>query len=211
MKLYKNNIPVCSIIIPTYNREYILERAIKSVLNQTYKNWELIIVDDGSDDRTFSLVNGYLNNSHTIRYVKTKNNGLSIALNIGIKISSGSYCTFLGSDDEYKPEHLEKRIRLLIDNPDTDLIHGGVEIIGNHYVPDKNDTTKKIHLSECVIGGTFFGKTKMFLDLGGFKPDIYSEDSDFYERAKNSYNILHVDFPTYIYHRDLEDSICNSI
>ncbi|MCX8011295.1 MAG: glycosyltransferase family 2 protein, partial [Ignavibacteria bacterium] len=140
-------------------------------------------------------------------------NGLAHSRNFGIKNSVGKFITFLDSDDEYKRNHLELRMNYFEANHDIDLIHGGVEIIGtpeSHYVKDKNDLSKKIHLSDCVIGATLFGRRKVFEALNGFR-DIYSEDSDFVERAIEFFNIRKVDFPTYIYHRDTTDSICNTI
>lgn len=203
--------PTVSIILPTFNRAYILMRSINSVLNQTFKNWELIIVDDGSDDNTFQLINDLINQNYRIRYIKHRNIKLPFSLNTGIQISSGKYFTFLGSDDEYKINHLELRVNYLESHPDVDLIYGGLEIIGNPFVKDKNDLSKLIHLNDCIVGGTFFGKRNVFIDLNGFKNILYSEDSEFFERAKEKFNIVKVDFPTYVYHREAEDSICNNI
>lgn len=94
-------------------------------------------------------------------------------------------------------------------NPHIDLIHGGTKIIGNEFVRDKDNPDKFIHLSECSIGGTFLGKTKIFKSLNGFRNISYSEDSDFLERAEKLFNVKKVSFDTYIYHRELEDSITN--
>jgi hypothetical protein len=92
-----------------------------------------------------------------------------------------------------------------------DFIHGGVEVIGHPYVKDKNDLNREIHISECAVGGTFFGKRNVFFELGGFKDLTYSDDSDFLERAEEKFNVLKVDYPTYIYYRDTPDSICTNI
>ncbi len=209
MKLYDTLNPLVSIVLPTYNRMGTLPRAINSVLKQTFTNWELIIVDDGSTDETFDLMNKYLTKNKRIKYLKHVNMKLPIALNNGIAISCGNYITFLGSDDEYLSEHLQLRIDFMRQNPAIDFIHGGLKIIGNPYVPDKNDTSKKIHLDKCVVGGTFFAKREVFLKLNGFKQLKYSEDSEFFERAEKIYHIVKVDFPTYVYHRETEDSITN--
>ncbi|MBU1679910.1 MAG: glycosyltransferase [Bacteroidetes bacterium] len=210
MQLYQNFNPSVSIILPTFNRERLITRAINSVLGQSYTNWELIIVDDGSEDDTFAVVNPFLYEHRNIRYMKHANRYLPISLNIGIQASIGKYVTFLGSDDEYKKDHLEDRISF-IKNSNFDLIHGGVEIIGDEYVKDKNNIERKIHLSECILGGTFLGKREVFLELDGFKNIKYSEDSEFFERANNKFKIGRVNYPTYIYYRDTPDSICNTI
>jgi len=211
MKVYKNYQPIVSVIMPTFNRINYLERSIKSVIKQTLKNWELVIVDDGSTDGSFELINKYILDYENIRYMRHSNRKPPLTFNAGIQASVGKYITFLGSDDEYKPEHLEKRIDFLNLNPSVDLIHGGFEIIGHPYVKDKNDLSKEIHLSLCVIGGTFFGKRNVFFELDGFRNLSYSDDSDFFERAEKKFKIIKVDFPTYIYYRDTPDSICTTI
>ncbi len=211
LQVYKNFNPEVSIILPTYNRVNYLERAINSVLNQSFKNWELIVIDDGSTDNSANLLDNFIMKYENIRYLKHSNRKTPLSTNSGILASVGTYITFLGSDDEYKIDHLKLRIDFMSNNPDIDLIHGGVEIIGPPYVKDKNDLTRLIHLSECIIGGTFFGKRKVFFELGGFRNLNYSDDSDFFERAYKKYKIAKVDFPTYIYYLDTPDSICSTI
>jgi glycosyltransferase involved in cell wall biosynthesis len=211
MQVYKSVNPIVSIIIPTYNRADYLNRAIDSVINQTFKNWELLIIDDGSTDATFDIVNEYIIRNENIRYLKQSNEGLALAYNTGILVSSGIYLTFLGSDDEYKQNHLQARIDYMKNHPEISLIHGGVEIIGDPYIKDKYDLSRKIHISECAVGGTFFGSREMFIELNGFQNVRYGEDAEFLIRAEAKYNISKIDIPTYIYYRDTPDSICNTI
>ncbi len=212
MKLYKDFVPSVSIVLPTFNRAYVIKRAINSVIKQTVSDWELIIIDDGSNDNTFDICKSYIIKDFNIKYFKQSNRGLPSSLNEGIKVACGKFIAFLGSDDEYLPNHLELRLAFLEKNPTVELLHGGAKIIGDNYVKDKNNVSKKIHLSNCVIGGTFFGKKNLFKKLNGFKNISYSEDSDFFERAvKIGTEILKVEYPTYIYHRDTDDSICNTI
>lgn len=211
MQVYKEYQPIVSIIMPTFNRESYLKRSVSSVINQSYKSWELIIVDDGSADGTFNIADEYIKQHENIRYMKHTNRRPALSTNAGMQASVGELIAFLGSDDEWKPQFLSERVNYLADHPDIDFIHGGVEIIGHPYVKDKNDLTREIHLDDCVIGGTFFGKRKVFLELGGFKDLSYSDDSDFFERAEKKFNIAKVDFPSYIYYRDTPDSICSTI
>jgi glycosyltransferase involved in cell wall biosynthesis len=211
MQIYKDYMPVISVIMPTYNRARLIKRSIESVLNQASRSWELIIIDDGSDDNTFSIVDEYVRKYENIRYMKHSNRKTPLATNAGILASCGEYISFLGSDDEYKSEFLSQRLDFMKKHSDIDFIHGGVEIIGNPFVKDKNDLSKQIHISECAIGGTFFGKRKVFFDLNGFQNLIYSDDSDFLERVEKKFKITKVDFPTYIYYRDTPDSICSTI
>jgi glycosyltransferase involved in cell wall biosynthesis len=211
MQVYKQYSPIVSIIMPTFNRAGYLNRSINSVICQSFENWELIIVDDGSSDDTFNIVSGFIGKYEKIRYLKHTNRRPALSTNAGILASCGSLIAFLGSDDEWKPEFLKQRVDFMNDNPEIDFIHGGVEIVGHPYVKDKNDLTREIHLDECVIGGTFFGKREVFLELEGFRDLNYSDDSDFFERAAKRFKIAKVDFPTYIYYRDTPDSICSTI
>ena len=98
-----------SVIIPTYNRERVLPRAIESVLSQTYKDLELIVVDDGSTDSTSRIVNSY--DDPRIKFVRhTKNKNASAARNTGINHADGDYVAFLDSDDEWKKEKLSEQV-----------------------------------------------------------------------------------------------------
>ena len=124
--------------------------------------------------------------------------------------SKGKYITFLDSDDEYAKDHLLRRIEYLNNHPEVDMIRGGVDIIGNEYVRDKNNPKRLIHLSECSVGATFFGRRNVFLILNGFRNLEYSEDSDFLERAVKCFHIEKVDFNTYKYYREVPDSITNN-
>jgi len=211
LQLYSDHSPKVSVIIPTFNREKLILRAIESVLNQTYKSFEILIVDDGSEDSTFGLIKKYQQQFNNIRYLRHSNRKLPLTLNAGITASAGEYITFLGSDDEYKTGHLKIRAEILDNDSLIDLIYGGVQIIGNEFVKDKNDLSKQIHLSECVIGGTFFARKKVFAELGGFKNIQYSEDSEFFERASKIFKVIKIKDETYIYYRDTTDSICNNI
>lgn len=202
-------LPLVSIIMPVYNRQSYIQKAITSVLSQTYNNWELIIVDDGSNDYSPFIAENFVTLSEKVKLILQDHKNLPSAKNNGIRNSSGDFITFLDSDDEYKPDHIELRVKYLLNNTDVDLIHGGIQIIGDEFVPDKDNPDKLIHLSKCVIGATFFGRRKVFISSGGFKDLSYSEDSEFYERIKFSFKIQKVEFPTYIYHREISDSITN--
>lgn len=202
--------PLVSIILTVYNRQDYLDRCLGSVLKQTYKNWELIAIDDGSKDESHLILNRYAAQFRNIRVIKQENQKLPVSRNNGIGKSTGKYITFIDSDDEYEKDHLQKRVEYMEINDPVDLIHGGIKIIGNEFVRDKNNPEKLIHLSDCSIGGTFFGRRNVFIELDGFKNINYSEDSDFLERALKKFNVKKVYFDTYIYYRDLTDSITNT-
>lgn len=102
--------PLVSVVIPTYNREEILSRAIDSVMTQIFQNWELLIVDDGSTDGTKKLVKNYRKKDDRIKYLErpdSRKKGANACRNIGIEKANGKYIALLDSDDEWKPKHLE--------------------------------------------------------------------------------------------------------
>lgn len=102
-----------SVIIPTYNRGHLILNSIGSVLNQTYKNIEVLLIDDGSSDDTENIINNL--EDKRIRYIKlNKNKGASNARNIGIKLASGKYISFQDSDDFYHYDKIEKQYKNLI-------------------------------------------------------------------------------------------------
>lgn len=204
--------PFFSIVIATYNRENLITRAIDSVVNQDTNNWELIIVDDCSLDKTFDRIKSFFTDERIFYFKTDKNSGVAKARNLGISKSIGRYITFLDSDDEYKKNHLSVRYDLL-ENQNIDLLHGGVEIIGNRKGPDKNDKNKLIDISECIIGGTFFINSNINENLKLFDEKIdYSEDSELFEKfTRKNMKIQKTDYQTYIYYRDTEDSICNTV
>lgn len=99
-----------SVIVPTYNRESQIGRAIRSILRQTYAHYEIIIVDDGSTDRTEEIVHGIRDDR--LQYIRLENNhGAAYARNVGIRASKYKYIAFLDSDDEWYPEKLELQMR----------------------------------------------------------------------------------------------------
>lgn len=211
MNLYNANNKSVSIILPTFNRANFLKRSIESVILQSYDDWELIIIDDGSSDDTEKVLEPYLMRFPNIKYNYHLNRGVALSMNSGIKKSTGNFITFLGSDDEYLPNHLKLRVDFFNSHNNIDLIHSTAKIIGEEYVKDKNDLSKIIHLNDCILGGTLFGKKEVFEMLDGFSKVNYSPESDFIERAEGNFKISKLNLPTYIYYRDTPDSICNSI
>lgn len=102
-----------SIIIPVYNSEKYLEQCIKSVLVQTYDNWEVIIIDDGSKDNTAQIYNKFAKENNKIKIIYQKNQGVSAARNKGLEMANGEYITFLDADDWYEKDYLEKMINII--------------------------------------------------------------------------------------------------
>jgi len=116
--------PKISTIIPVYNREKYIAEAIDSVLAQTYKPIEVIVVDDGSTDNSAGIVKQYVNSS--IRYTFQPNQGIGAARNTGIELAKGSYYAFLDSDDLWTPDKISLQMKAFDNDPDLDMIFGQV-------------------------------------------------------------------------------------
>ena len=100
--------PLVSIIIPTYNRNAMLKRAIQSIINQTYRNIELLVVDDGKNESTKCVVNSF--NDKRTKYFGNSKKGANAARNLGVQQAKGEYITFLDDDDEYYPRKIESQL-----------------------------------------------------------------------------------------------------
>jgi len=139
--------PTVSIVVPTYNRARYIGRMIDSVIAQTYEDWELIIVDDGSDDGTADIVAGFKDRlGERLIYLVQDHAGCCVARNTGIEASRGRYVAFLDSDDEFLPRKLERQMALFDLRPDLGLVFcdfAYIDLDGRH-VSSVFDTKSKI-------------------------------------------------------------------
>jgi glycosyltransferase involved in cell wall biosynthesis len=124
-------IPKCpaqvSVVIPTYNRAYILREALESVLAQTYRDFEIVVVDDGSCDNTREIVESF--SCDKIRYIRhERNHGCSAAYNTGITDSQGSLVAFCDSDDMWKPDYLQRQVGFLCRHSEVDVVFCDTEV-----------------------------------------------------------------------------------
>ena len=114
VKEYREKQPLVSVVIPTYNRMDTIERSVKSVVDQTYKNIELIVVDDGSADNTLEIIKCM--NIENIVILRQNHQGANAARNLGIKQAKGEFIAFQDSDDEWLPDKLERQIVYMLRN-----------------------------------------------------------------------------------------------
>ena len=191
-----NKNPTVSVIIPTYNRAHIVGRAIQSVLDQTYQDFELIIVDDGSTDNTKDIIKEFQEQDKRVKYIKhEKNRGGSAARNTGIKNSSGYFLSFLDSDDQWLPNKLESEVKILNNNKNCIICSTGHIFINekNGKINDKmirrsiikkQLVSQKIVLrSECLTTNDFTVTKKATLKIGGFDKKLPArQDWDFWIR-----------------------------
>lgn len=122
----KTKLPLVSVIIPVYNAEKYIKQAIESVLYQTYKNVEIIIVNDFSTDKSDEIIKSLMAKHKEVNilyFINEKNLGVAESRNIGIRYASGEYIAFLDADDYWFPNKLEKQINLFLQNPNIGLVH----------------------------------------------------------------------------------------
>lgn len=208
-----------SVIIPTFNRAFILERAVRSVLNQTYTPSEVIIVDDGSTDNTKQVVESI--NNPLVKYYYKENGGAASARNLGVKMAYGDWIAFQDSDDEWRKEKLQRQVDYYKKHSDYNLIYSSYEMHmadGNTItVPSKEDDIELEGdiLSSLVIKNTIGTPTVMvkkdeFLKLGGFDERLRCiEDWNFAIRFAEQYSIGFVDEVTVDAYR-VDDSVSSN-
>ena len=126
--------PTVSIIIPTYNRWALIEETIQSVIHQTYRAWEIIVVDDGSDDDTELLITKF--NDERIRYIRIEHCGIfGKVRNQGLKIATGEYVAFLDSDDLWHEHKLRRQLELLNQYANASFVFNNVHFFGDQLQP----------------------------------------------------------------------------
>ena len=188
-----------SVIIPTYNRKHLISRAIKSVINQSLKPFEIIVVDDGSTDGTYEFINQFF---PEIRVIRQSNNGVSSARNLGLKNAKGNWIAFLDSDDEWLFKKLELQ-KKAIDHLDKYLICHTNEI----WI--RNGTRVNQMKKHQKHGGFIFEKSldicrispssvlinkKIFEHIGKFDETLkICEDYDLWLRISSRYPVLFLD------------------
>ncbi len=206
-----NNTPLVSVIIPTFNREIYLLKAIESVANQSYKNIEIIVVDDGS---THIYAESICEKFNNCTYFYKKNGGLSSARNYGISQAKGEFIAFLDDDDLWLPTKIELQVDVLINNPYYDLVHSKVAIIdedGNltgEFSGASNDKVHKRsgHVFWNALGTWVVKSPTPLIRKEVFKPDLIfdesikvGEDIDFYQRLFYRHKVIYVDEPLAYY------------
>lgn len=195
--------PIVSVIIPTYNRADLVGRAIQSVLNQTYQDFEIIIIDDASTDNTDKIM--ILLNDKKIKYIKNKKNvGGSESRNIGIKNAKGKYIAFLDSDDEWMPTKLEKQLRKINESSVfAKIIYAGYWVVKNDIlelgqIPSRKGNIHKDLLYQDYVSptSTIFLKKNCFEKAGYFNPVLNArQDYDMWLRLSCHYNFDYVKEP----------------
>lgn len=161
-----------TVIMPTWNRAFIIQRAIDSVLHQSYKNFELIISDDGSSDNTDDIIKKNYGNERRINYIKNEHSGVSNARNAALKHARSEFIAYLDSDNVWSEEYLLLMVNTFVDFPEINTLYCGVRYIDQ---PSKNDFIlfrpyeRKALLERNFIDiNIFMHRTILFEKLHGF-------------------------------------------
>ena len=203
-----------SVIIPTYNRANFLERAIDSVLSQTRKVDECIIVDDGSSDNSSLILQKYQSNVGVIRL--DKNSGVSHARNVGMKMASGNWIALLDSDDEWKANKLERQLEAIHKKPDTVFCHTEEIWIRNGKRVNQMKKHQKFggfifdkSLERCLISpSSVLFRKSLLEEIGYFDPTFpICEDYDLWLKVSARYAVLFLDEPLVIKYAGHKDQL----
>ena len=191
------NKPLISIIMPTCNSENTIKNAITSVLEQTYDNWELLIVDDGSTDNTLDLLNNISNDKIRI-FSYNENKGASFARNFALKEVTGDYIMYLDSDNEWDSRYLETMVGAFIELPDADAIYSGQLLYENYnskpYAIRFGAFNKPLlHNRNYIDINCFCHKNYIPEEIGGFDENFGKlANWDYILRISNNYKMYSV-------------------
>jgi glycosyltransferase involved in cell wall biosynthesis len=205
--------PLVSVIIPTFNRAELLKRAVNSVINQEYQNFEIIIIDDSTKGNSENAVKGFP--ERNIKYLKRKQReSVAAKRNIGITLSKGTYIAFLDDDDEWLPKKLTLQVDLLQkSNSDVGAIHSncfvdfGTKKYLYHTQDLRDQSTRRLLEGNFIATSTFILK-KTCLDVVGYHDEElpYCEDWDFYVRISKKFRLLYADEPIAVLHWKLNNA-----
>jgi glycosyltransferase involved in cell wall biosynthesis len=207
--------PLVSVLLPVYNGEKYLKEAIKSILRQTYKNFELIIINDGSKDKSIKIVKSF--KDKRIKLYSQRNKGLAVTLNRAIKLSKGKYLARQDQDDVSFPQRLSKQVDFLEKNPKTAVVGCWAKIIKERKKTSKTAThpAKDIALkfetlfNSRFIHGSVLMIKKAILDIGLYTEDKTRqppEDFELWSRVIRKYQIANL--PEFLlYYREVPGSM----
>lgn len=200
--------PKVSVIIPTYNRANLIGRAINSVLNQTYRDFEVIVVDDASTDNTLGVIEQIKDDR--IKVIKHKlNAGAAISRNTGVNASKGDYIAFLDDDDIWQPTKIEKHIRVFqISGPNVGVVYSSLkQLVGGteKLIPDARVKKKEGYILKELLKGNFIGTPASVIrkgcleKSGGFDESLPKfQDWELWLRIARCYEFKYIPEPLLI-------------
>ena len=177
------NVPEVSILMSVYNGENFLNESISSILEQTFKNFEFIIIDDGSTDNTFKILEDYAKKDCRIKIVTQKNTGLTKALNVGAGIAKGEYIARQDVDDVSMPDRIEKQLLHLKQNSDVAVLGSRSKPISSKdgFIPDIECSNQEVSICVDISKQNFIPHSSAF-----FRKSIFEKCGRYNEEFKVS-------------------------
>ena len=208
---YIANMPEISVIIPSYNNAPYIGKAIESILNQSFTDFEVIVIEDCSTDNSREVINSYMEQDSRIHVIHhEKNKGVAAARNSGIQAAKGEFIAILDADDEFLPTRLQLLYEKIIKEPNIALVHSdifvvneqkkikwvikGEPIYSEEYIPGEVLRRRGCHLGQPLM-------RKACMELVGLYDETLpgAEDYDLYHRLTHHYPVAYVQEPLYLY------------
>jgi glycosyltransferase involved in cell wall biosynthesis len=195
--------PLVTILIPVYNGEKYLKEAIESALGQSYEPIEIMVINDGSTDKTEAIIKSY---DQKLHYYKKANGGVATALNLGIKKAKGEYISWLSADDTYSPQKIATQITSLTNLP-SDQRTSTILYSNFGYIDEKSDLVNQVEIEKyhpidrlntslyptvkgLVFGGTLLIPKRCFTEVGDYDPTLRSaQDYELWFRMFPKYRV----------------------
>lgn len=197
----EKEMPLVSVVVPCYNHEKYVKETIESIINQTYKNIELIVIDDGSKDNSVSVIQE-LADKYGFTFIHRPNKGLSATLNEGIRLAKGKYFSAIASDDILMLEKIEKQVEFMESNPEYGMCYGKIvyfeDSIENTYeYPNSNKqgwVFDDLLKYGCFIPApSTFMRKEVFETVGEYDESLWIEDWDMWLRISQKYQVGYID------------------
>lgn len=207
------NTPVVSIIVPCYNQAAFLPEALNSVIEQTYADWEVIIINDGSTDNTAEVAGRYVVLDNRIRLVNQENMGVSAARNVGLREARGKYIVALDGDDIIAPQYIEKTLKMFSEENDTDVAYTQWGFFG---VNDKAPELKYMGYRQLLVNNTVYCsamyRREDALRIGGYDENMHTgfEDWEFFIRLLDEHSKV-VQIPETLFFYRIKDVSRNTV
>ena len=187
--------PLVSIVLPTYNRADRLQTALQSCLRQTYRNLEVIVVDDGSTDRTPEVVAAVQREDPRVRYFRQENQKLPAALNAGFRLSTGEFLTWISDDNQFHEDAIEVMANALSASPDVGLVYCDYNLVDaeGHFIRRVRRPGPECISHRNCVHACFMYRREVYETVGDYDPHwLYVEDYDYWLRVSKRFKLMHI-------------------